>query len=184
MKNRIELAQYFSLLGFKVGAEIGVADGRYSQTLCENIPGLQLFCVDPYIDYAENSQDGNQSQMDKCFQIAKNRLKIYNVAFITEMSLEAARKIPDESLDFVYIDANHKFDYAIQDIIQWSRKVREGGIVSGHDYWNIRDFGVKDAIDAYTKHHNIKLNIIEGQPGRRLSLAAPNWWFVKGIDKK
>lgn len=179
MKNRIELAQYFAKLGFKKGAEIGVADGRYYEILCQNIPNLDLYCVDAYMAYDENSQDGNQTQQEKCYKIAQKRLSKYKVSFIRRMSLDAIKDIPDSLLDFVYIDANHKFDYAIQDIIQWTKKVRIGGIVSGHDYWSIRDFGVKDAVDSYTKSHNIKLNIIPGEDSRRLSQAAPNWWFVK-----
>ena len=179
MKNRIELAQYFAKLGFKIGAEVGVADGRYSEVLCNNIPGLKLYAVDPYIAYDENSQDGNQQQQDKCRELAWSRLHKFDVTFLYNMSLDALNEVFDNSLDFVYIDANHKFDYAIMDIIGWSRKVRSGGIVAGHDYWSIRDFGVKDAVDVYTKSHGLKLNIIPGENSRRLSQAAPNWWFVK-----
>ena len=177
IKNRLELADYFNTLGFRVGAEIGVADGRYSLELCKRIPNLKLYCIDAYKEYDDNSQDGTQAQQDKCYWIAKNRLKDYNATFIVKMSLDALSDVKDGELDFVYIDANHVFDYAMQDIIEWSRKVRKGGIVSGHDYWSIRDFGVKQAVDAYTKAHNIKLNVILGEDSKRLSQAAPNWWF-------
>ena len=64
--------------------------------------------------------------------------------------MEAAREVPDESLDFVYIDADHRFDYVMEDIITWSRKVRPGGIVSGHDYFRFRNTGVVPAVDVYT----------------------------------
>jgi hypothetical protein len=178
MKNRTEMAQYFAELGFKIGAEVGVADGRYSEILCKNIPDLKLYCVDPYIAYDENSQDGNQQEQDKCEEIAKRRLNKFNVTFIKEFSNSALKYI-NEELDFVYIDANHKFDFVMEDIIKWSCKVRKGGIVSGHDYWSIRDFGVKEAVDAYTKAHHIELNIIKGEDSQRLSQAAPNWWFTK-----
>ena len=179
IKDRNELARYFNTLGFKTGAEIGVCDGRYSQILCENIPGLKLYCVDTWKTYSENSQDGTQQQLNKCLRMTLDRLKNYDATIIMKWSLDAAREIKNESLDFIYIDANHKFDYVMEDIIAWTRKVRVGGIVSGHDYWNIRDFGVKDAVDVYTKAHNIELNVINGEKSRRLSQAAPNWWFVK-----
>ena len=179
ISNRVELAKYFHTLGFKVGAEIGVADGRYSEVLCQNIPDLFLFCVDPYLEYPGNSQDGNQKEQDKCEMIAKKRLQKYKTVFVKKMSTDALCETDDNTLDFVYIDANHAFDYVMIDIINWTKKVRKGGIVSGHDYWNIRDFGVKDAVDVYTKAHGYKLNVIEGEKSRRLSQAAPNWWFVK-----
>jgi predicted O-methyltransferase YrrM len=48
--------------------------------------------------------------------------------------LRAADDFLDNSLDFVYIDAGHRFDDVVQDIIKWTKKVRKGGIISGHDY--------------------------------------------------
>ncbi len=179
MKDRNELARYFNTLGFKVGAEVGVCDGRYSQKLCESIPGLKLYCIDAWKAYSDNSQDGTQAQLNKSLRITLDRLKTYDATIIMKWSLEAVKEIENESLDFVYIDANHKFDYAMEDIIAWTRKVRKGGIVSGHDYWNIKDFGVVTAVDTYTKVHGYKLEIAgadQMMDGRKFG---PSWWFVK-----
>ena len=177
MKDRNELALYFGQLGFKIGAEVGVCDGRYSQKLCESIPGLKLYCVDAWRAYSDNSQDGTQKQLDKCLRITLDRLKDYDVTIMMKWSLDAAREIPDNSLDFVYIDCNHKFDYVMEDIIAWARKVRKGGIVSGHDYWKIKDFGVVEAVDTYIKVHGYKLNIA-GADGRMDGRKfGPSWWF-------
>lgn len=179
MKDRHELARYFNQLGFKTGAEVGVCDGRFSQELCENIPGLGLICVDTWFAYPENSQDGTQEQLNKCKRIAEERLAKYQVSFVQRFSMDAVKDIPDAYLDFVYIDCNHKFDYVMEDIIHWSRKVRNGGIVSGHDYWNIKDFGVVPAVDTYVKVHGYKLNVAgaDGRmDGRRFG---PSWWFMK-----
>jgi hypothetical protein len=86
---------------------------------------------------------------------AKQRLAPYNVTFVRANSMDAVRDVPDESLDFVFIDANHTFDYVMQDIIEWSKKVRPGGMVSGHDYFRCRNFGVVPAVDVYTREHLI-----------------------------
>ena len=43
---RQKLAALFGELGFKFGVEIGVAEGIYSLVLCQNVPGLKLYCVD------------------------------------------------------------------------------------------------------------------------------------------
>lgn len=48
--------------------------------------------------------------------------------------MEAAQDFADRSLDFVYIDGNHQFQYVAWDIAEWSKKVKVGGIISGHDY--------------------------------------------------
>ena len=183
MKDRHELALYFNQMGFKIGAEVGVCDGRFSQELCTAIPNLKLYCIDAWKAYSDNSQDGSQQQLNKCLRVMLDRLKNYNATIIMKWSLEAVKEIADESLDFVYIDANHKFDYAMEDIIAWSRKVCKGGIVSGHDYWKIADFGVVEAVDIYVKVHGYKLNIAGADgifEGRRFG---PSWWFVKSLDK-
>jgi hypothetical protein len=49
-------------------------------------------------------------------------------------SEEAAPKIPDGSLDFAYIDANHAYEYVKRDIELWWPKIRDGGMLAGHDY--------------------------------------------------
>jgi hypothetical protein len=86
--------------------------------------------------------------------------------------MDAVKDFKDESLDFAFIDGNHSFEYVINDIAEWSKKVRVGGIISGHDYWNsidtkpwaavanpyerMRLCQVKDAVDGWTKAHLIK----------------------------
>jgi hypothetical protein len=46
----------------------------------------------------------------------------------------ASNMFQDESLDFVYIDANHAYDFVKQDIELWYPKVKKGGYLWGHDY--------------------------------------------------
>ena len=70
--DRIELAKHFASLGFTKGAEIGVADGRYSKILCETIPSLKLIGVDVWAKY-----DGNwrsDEYQDHADQQAKQKL--------------------------------------------------------------------------------------------------------------
>jgi hypothetical protein len=69
--------------------------------------------------------------------------------------MNAVRDFSYGELDFVYIDGHHGFDYVMQDLIEWSKVVRPGGIVSGHDYYRFRWAGVVPAVDAYTHAHQI-----------------------------
>jgi predicted O-methyltransferase YrrM len=77
------------------------------------------------------------------------------------MSMDAVDDIPDNSLDFVFIDANHAFDYVMLDLIYWTKKVRPGGIVSGDDYFHFKKAGVVEAVDAYTKAHGITFELTD-----------------------
>src|SRR6185295_5497287 len=45
---RPELYQLFAKLGYKVGCEIGLEQGRNALEMFNHIPGLKLYGVDPY----------------------------------------------------------------------------------------------------------------------------------------
>lgn len=177
MENRIDLAKYFNEKGFKVGAEIGVADGRYSEILCQNIPGLKLFCVDPWYPY-EGNWRGKEYQQ-KAFETACERLESYNADILRKTSIQGSLDIPDNFLDFVFIDGAHDFNNALIDVILWTQKVRKGGIVSGHDYYEARTVHVIPAVDAYCKNNGIKLNVIPRTDKGHQDDLVPCWWFVK-----
>ena len=154
---RKHLAELFNELNFKVGAEVGVAEALYSVVLCEKNPGLHLYAVDLWDTYFMDSRKlKNREMQDKCWEISHRRLAPYNVTYIRKPSVEGAKDIEDGSLDFVYIDADHTFDFVMQDLIVWAKKVRRGGIIAGHDYYRFRGAGVVDAVNTYTHAHQVQ----------------------------
>ena len=148
---RKHLAEMFGEIGFNRGAEIGVRLGRFSQCLLDANPDLMLYCIDPWGQY----HGVPQARQDRLYRQAVERLTPYNVKILRKSSMDALADIEDESLDFVYIDGNHTFDYCCPDIIFWSRKVKSGGIVACHDYLPFRWNGVIQAVDSYTHCHHI-----------------------------
>jgi predicted O-methyltransferase YrrM len=148
---RKELPKLFQALGYTKGAEIGVREGVFSELLCKGIPDLELLCVDIWGAYYHFDAESGRRH----YETAQKRLAPYNATLIKAPSIRAAQGIPDASLDFVYIDADHRFDPVMEDIIEWSKKVRPGGIVSGHDYYRFRNAGVVPAVDVYTHVHAI-----------------------------
>lgn len=151
-----DLVYLFRDLGLKKGAEIGVADGQFSLALCEGIPGLSLICVDSWRDYGSNPWSRNQQENDAAYNLATKRMAPYNARFIRKFSMDAVQEIPLESLDFVYIDGNHSYKHVSQDIREWAKRVRPGGMVSGHDYYRFRRAGVMPAVDEYVLANNIE----------------------------
>lgn len=134
--NRETLARLFYLLGFTKGAEIGVERAMYSEVLLRENPLVHLTCVDAWQAYRGYRDHVDQQKLNRFYLEAQERLAPYSarVQFVRAFSLEAAVNVPDRSLDFVYIDAAHDFANATADIAAWSKKVRIGGIVAGHDY--------------------------------------------------
>ena len=53
----------------------------------------------------------------------------------------------DRSLDFVVIDAEHGYESVVADISAWLPKLKQGGVLFGHDYGHPRFPGVKRAFD-------------------------------------
>jgi hypothetical protein len=188
--DRKALAALFAELGFKVGAEIGVEQGRYSEVLLRANPGLKLFCVDAWARYSKYRDHVSQEKLDGFCRATEERLKQFDAVLVRAYSADAARQFRKDSLDFVYIDANHSLPFVIQDIHLWSEKVRPGGIVAGHDYIRyVREqiqCHVVEAVHAWVRSYRIapwfilgprseKLNPAEGKAGRR----ARSWMWVK-----
>jgi len=142
------LPSLFAELGFNLGAEIGVQKGKYSEQLCKGNPNLTLYSIDPWKSYNSISQGTHDARFNETVE----RLKPYNAKIIRKTSMDALQSFKDGSLDFVYIDGNHAYDYVCMDIIHWSKKVKSGGIVACHDY---HDAQVGRAIDGYVYCHVI-----------------------------
>lgn len=161
---RERLAMLFGELGFRKGVEVGTAEGIYSAVLCLHIPNIELTCVDPYKPYyRETTLLKNLDQQERCLKLAHDKLDKYGVKFIREDGFLGARHFADESLDFVYIDGDHAFDYVMLDLIAWYPKLRKGGIMAGHDYYRFRGAGVVDAVNAFTNAHQIHEWFIDDQ---------------------
>ena len=148
---RPNLYEVFAELGYTRGAEVGVASGKNARLMFQTIPDLHMTLVDPWQAYQRYKQDLCDWRYEKAMRI----LDPYNKTILRMPSIEAAPQVEDGSLDFVYIDGDHRFDAVMLDIILWAPKVRTGGIVAGHDYYEFSQAGVVDAVRAYTRAHRI-----------------------------
>lgn len=145
------------------GAEIGVEFGNNAEYILKTLPIFKLFLVDIWEQY----QDHNvRYDNEKAYWIVCDKFKDNPKVKIMKMFSEIASKhIPDNSLDFVYIDACHDYESVKQDIELWSKKVHNYGIVAGHDF-NL--LSVKNAVFEYCNKHKMQY------------FTKPNdWWFFK-----
>ncbi len=180
------LATLFAELGFTRGAEIGVQAGEYSEVLCRKIPGLRLNCVDPWKTYPGYRDWVKQKHLDGFLIDAHKRLDRYGVRFMQTTSMEAVREFKPGDLDFVYIDGNHDFQNVTNDIVEWSKIVRPGGIISGHDYMKRKRptrLHVVYVLKGYTEAVGIRPWFVLGvlakdRPGQRDF--SRSWMWVNG----
>jgi hypothetical protein len=185
--SRDDLPQFFVQMGYKVGAEIGVYKGEFSEKFCR--AGLKLFAVDPWREYLGFRHPRGQRRLDEQYEDTKRLLSPYeNCTIIRKASMEAAENFKDNSLDFVYIDANHEFRYIAEDLYEWSRKIKKGGVVSGHDYFYTKSgsglghWHVAYVLKAYIGAYNIPNWYLIGRkdvrPGEKRDKWR-SWMFVK-----
>lgn len=146
---RIQLAKVMRDMGLKKAVEVGCRYGASAKVWTEGIPGLDLTCIDPYRAYHRVGQE----RQDLIYAGACENAEKFGFKLIRKASLDAVDDYEDGSLDWVHIDGDHCFDAAVQDIIKWSPKVREGGLVLVHDYCAFALSGVIPAIDSYTHTH-------------------------------
>lgn len=188
MKLRGDLPAYFVSQGFKVGAEIGVYKGGFTEKFCQ--AGLKMYAIDPWIAYSGAGRPSKlQERQDFIYEHeAKARLAPYDCTLIRATSMDALKEFKDGSLDFVYIDGDHTFRCIAEDIYEWSKKVRPGGIISGHDYYY---FGpskgtglwcqVGPVVDAFVKCFEISTLHVWGKDRHATDKddRYPSWLFVK-----
>jgi hypothetical protein len=153
---RSDLPKLCQSLGMRRGAEVGVWKGAYSEEFCRAMPGVEWTCIDPWAPYADYREKKNDAALiADAYAEARRRLTPYGCTFLQASSLEAAEQIAEGSLDVVYVDANHEAPFVRQDLEAWTRKLRPGGILAGHDYRvppESKPFiQVKAAVDQYVK---------------------------------
>ena len=160
----------------EVGCEVGVHTGDTTIELLTKLPGIKIYhTVDPWESYEK--YDGTKyrkpgNKKFKTWSLAlehftkrtnkyKKKIKVHRMT-----SVEAVKSFDDESLDWIFIDANHEYPYIKENLQLWVTKIKIGGFVSGHDYggkWR----GIKKAVDEFVPKN--KLHIAQFYV----------WWYNK-----
>ena len=183
-----DFPEFFMKMGYRVGAEIGVYKGWYSRKLAK--AGLKVYAIDAWTPYPgfDRVEDARIERQEELYHKAWKLLSRYEkVTIIRKFSMDALKDFEDESLDWVHVDSNHILKYALEDIDGWSKKVKRGGAITGHDYIHPEDFKqrkqewawenmqVKFAVDAYTQANRIKNWYVIGKGKDR----CPSFMWIK-----
>jgi len=147
---------------YTVGVEVGVAYGGHSESILKNTNVKKLYSIDPYLNYDGYIGDGQckeQYVMDDIYHFVKDRLSYYGNRYelVREMSVNVVDNFSDNSLDFVYLDGNHFEEYFKQDINKWWPKVKNGGIICGHDYDHYLFPEITEYVNFFSKNLNLEL---------------------------
>jgi predicted O-methyltransferase YrrM len=145
--------------------EVGSWKGRSSVFLAVEIINsnkqIKFDCIDTWLGTI-NDQYHSVSikrENNKLFELFLNNIEPVKhiITPIRSTSLKASSLYQDESIDMIFIDADHSYEAATLDIEAWLPKVKKNGILAGHDYINHLYPGVKRAVDNMCKG-NIKID--------------------------
>jgi predicted O-methyltransferase YrrM len=173
-----------------------VFKGEFAETILMRWPG-RLILVDAWRHMADYLDSWNVDDRAAEQNLAETRQRLARFGDRAEIwrmeSGEAAARVPDGSLDFVYIDANHSYEAVKRDLRLWYPKVRGDGLMSGHDYFDARadkdlepdyatmdyriptseltSYGARSAVDQFAKRHGYKVAVTKEE--------LPSWYFRK-----
>lgn len=145
-----------------VGAEIGVQRGIYSEAILAGSQLSKMLLIDPWAEAGDEYADVanvSQAQHELALREARSRLSRFGerAEFWRMPSLEAAPRVEDGSLDFIYIDGRHDYESVLADLRAWTPKLAPGGLLAGHDYLNKHGFGVRSAVDDFFASSNVTI---------------------------
>ena len=126
---------------FKTIAEVGVKFGRTTFFLLDNVHDLVIHAVDLDISMFYNEE-------------IKSKYKDRLIP-IKGYSYNVADQLPNNSMDLIFIDADHSYESVKKDILAYTPKLKDNGILSGHDI----DYpGVNKAVRELIKDFDVGPN--------------------------
>ena len=144
LHDMVSYLNYYFDVSKSTMVEVGVYAGQSTNIFSQYFK--KVHAVDPWEDLDEYEE--NMKVVEAVF----DRFKASNVIKHKKTSVEAAKDIEDKSIDFIYIDARHEYEYIMEDIKVWLPKLKKNGWMGGHDFYlhesgiNQVEFGVAKAV--------------------------------------
>lgn len=132
----------------EVGTWYGKSAIYMAQKIKESGKKISFYCVDLW-ERTDDDKDLHRYIKEPLYETFINNIKdvgVYDyISAIKADSVKASLFFEEESIDFVFIDANHKYDFVRKDILSWTPKIKKGGFIGGHDYGTYES--VRRAVD-------------------------------------
>ncbi len=159
-RKRLDREQWIAALvkenGWTRGAELGIWKGRTFLFVLKSCPDLTLIGVDLWAPQPSNkgleTYDGREWEHDKFERNCREKAKVFGdrAIIIKDWTIKAAEQVEDNSLDFIFVDADHSTEAVRNDIKAWWPKVKDTGWIIGHDInWPIVKIVADELLPGY-----------------------------------
>lgn len=120
----------------EIGSWMGCSAVCMAVEIINSNKPIKLHCVDHWKGSPEHQKSHPPEFFNSLLEkFKKNITPVQSVIEIHQMeSTQASKLFKDNSLQFVYIDANHSYESVTQDILHWLPKVKCGGFIGGDDF--------------------------------------------------
>lgn len=180
--------------GVKI-VEVGSWKGMTTSVLAKSAKDFNgdVFAIDHWKGQQNAIEHINQTKSLDVLMVFRDNMQILgldNVHPFEVSSLKAVDLFKDDSLDMVFIDADHIYEFVKKDIQAWYSKVKKGGILCGHDcelkytdagkYTQIINEHLKDIVIAGVCHPGVTRALYDVFEDRYEIM--PNssiWWLRK-----
>mmetsp|Transcript_73055 Transcript_73055/g.171723 ORF Transcript_73055/g.171723 Transcript_73055/m.171723 type:complete len:243 (-) Transcript_73055:20-748(-) len=150
--------------------EIGVCYGTHVDHLLSHTDNVVVYGVDPYVSFYDPNDfvavSGDQAHFDKIHDNVMHFLSRWSEVgryhHKRMRSWDASQDFPENSLDVVFVDGDHRYRAVLTDIEDWWPKLRINGLMLGDDY-EFERFGVKQAVDEFAAAHTVDLRFLENK---------------------
>ena len=156
-----------------VFVEIGSWKGHSASIIGAAIKekGGHLYCVDHWKgnEATENVDLIDGDNIYRIFEHNMKSLELWDtITPIKKDSLTASKDFDNGSIDFLFLDADHRYEPFTRDLHAWYPKMKRGGIMCGHDceqfYSNLTEAG-KRLIDNSLYADYVEQQEVSCHPG-------------------
>lgn len=163
IQRRSQLAELCNKKKARKVVEVGTDRGEFARQFLDIWTGPTMLCVDNYEPYPLSGSksailiDRTPDMLAAIQHLAPHHSRY---RLIKADSVDLAKNLRPEYVDFVYIDASHEYKDVQADLKAWLPVVRKGGILAGHDYGDGRNPNeVIKAVDEFAKEHKLDIEL-------------------------
>ena len=139
-KDRLDLwGAFLEQIEARRVAEIGVYRGAFAAHVLDACPRIEsYYMIDPWRHLDDWNKPANREHdtLQRYYEetMEKTRDHERRRVVLRGRTTEVVDQIPDDSLDFAYIDGDHTLRGIALDLVRVHRKVRTGGWLGGDDF--------------------------------------------------
>ena len=151
--------------GYKDICEIGISVG-------DNVRNIRRCLKDR--KYHLDNFIGIDPHIDERYKLVPENIKFSEFKYLNMDSNEALGFFKDDSLDLIFIDGSHDPKQIEKDIVNYTKKMKDGSCIIGDDYNDFTGKGIKEVVQRL-----IGVKNLHTVKDKRLESGRENWlWWT------